>query len=252
MSAPTPNSEDMTTTPAISLENVQFAYKPKEPILRIDQLRIARGRHVFLHGPSGSGKTTLLSLISGVLVPQKGSITVLGQDLTQLSGSARDKLRGSQMGYIFQGFNLLPYLTVAENIALPCYLHAARRGRITAPSVSEEVVRLAYYLDIHHQLQEPVAHLSTGEQQRVAIARAVIGAPALVIADEPTSSLDPDRRDAFLALLMEMIGAARKHNDVGTTLLFVSHDPALRAHFDEALSLATITGRERMEEAPTV
>jgi putative ABC transport system ATP-binding protein len=181
-----------------------------------------------------------------------GSITVLGQELTRLSASVRDTLRGSQIGYIFQGFNLIPYLNVAENIALPCDLHSTRRARIIAPTVSEEVVRLARRLDIHTQLSSPVTHLSTGEQQRVAIARAVIGSPALVIADEPTSSLDTDRRDAFLALLTEVIGEAKKRDDAETTLLFVSHDRSLAAHFDEALSLAEISGGYGSAEAPVV
>ena len=250
--ARTPNSEDMPITPAISMQDVRFAYKPARPILHVDKLEILPGRRIFLHGPSGSGKTTLLSLISGVLVPQTGSISVLGQDLTLLSASARDRLRGSQIGYIFQGFNLIPYLTVAENIALPCDLHPERRARIIQPTVSEEVVRLANRLDIHTQLNASVTHLSTGEQQRVAIARAVIGSPALVIADEPTSSLDMDRRDAFLGLLTDVIDEAKKRDDAETTLLFVSHDRSLAAHFDEALSLAAISGGYGTAESPAV
>lgn len=233
----------MTIHPAISMQDVRFAYKPAHPILRIDQLIIPSGRRIFLHGPSGSGKTTLLSLLSGILVPQSGSITVLGQDLTRLSVSARDTLRGSQIGYIFQGFNLIPYLTVAENIALPCDVHPARRAGIAERTVSEEVIRLSHRLDIHAHLNSPVTQLSTGEQQRVAIARAVIGSPALVIADEPTSSLDTDRRDAFLALLTEAIGEAKQRENAETTLLFVSHDRSLAAHFDEALSLAQISSQ---------
>ena len=229
----------MTTEAAIHLRDVRFGYRPGNPILQIDHLSIPAGRRVFLHGPSGSGKTTLLSLISGVMVAQQGSVTVLGRDLTKLSASARDTLRGSQIGYIFQGFNLIPYLTVAENIALPCDLHPARRKRIVARSVAGEVARLARRLDIHTHLDAPVTHLSTGQQQRVAIARAIIGAPELVIADEPTSSLDTDRRDAFLALLTEVTSEAKSE----TTLLFVSHDRSLAAHFDEMLSLEGLRAR---------
>jgi putative ABC transport system ATP-binding protein len=187
-----------------------------------------------LYGPSGSGKTTLLALISGILTPQQGSVHVLGCDLTRLSPSVRDTLRGSEMGYIFQSFNLIPYLTVRENIALPCNLHAERRKRITAATLTEEVRRIATRLDIHTNLDAPVTNLSTGQQQRVAIARAIIGSPALVIADEPTSSLDTDRRDAFLDLLTEAIGETQ------ATLFFVSHDRSLAMHFDQALSLPTI------------
>ena len=230
----------MATADAVHLQNVRFAYTPERPIVRVDELCIPSGRRVFLYGPSGSGKTTLLSLISGVLVPQEGSVTVLGQDLTRMSPSARDTLRGSQIGYIFQGFNLIPYLTVAENIALPCELHPTRRARITSPTLAGEVVRLANRLEIHTHLDARVTHLSTGQQQRVAIARAIIGSPALVIADEPTSSLDTDRRDAFLDLLTEATSEATTRGNAKTTLLFVSHDRSLAAHFDETLSLAEI------------
>jgi putative ABC transport system ATP-binding protein len=228
---------------AIALAELVFAYKNGPAILRIPSLQIPTGRRVFLHGPSGSGKTTLLSLISGVLTAQQGSVEVLGRNLAKLSPGARDTLRGSEIGYIFQGFNLIPYLTVRENIALPCDLHPARRQRITASTTAEEVRRIATRLDLHAHLDAPVTHLSTGQQQRVAIARAIIGSPALVIADEPTSSLDTDRRDAFLDLLTEVTAEAR------ATLLFVSHDRSLATHFDETLSLATIN--EAAQTSPT-
>jgi putative ABC transport system ATP-binding protein len=228
----------MTPAAAIHIQGARFAYTPGHPILSIDELSIPSGRRIFVHGPSGSGKTTLLSLISGVLVPQQGTVNVLGQHLTRLSASARDTLRGSRIGYIFQGFNLIPYLTVAENIALPCDLHRSRRARISAPTVAEEVARLARRLDIHTHLNASVTNLSTGQQQRVAIARAIIGSPELVIADEPTSSLDTDRRDAFLDLLTEAVDDAKARNNAATTLLFVSHDRSLASHFDETLSLA--------------
>jgi putative ABC transport system ATP-binding protein len=238
----------MTAVSAVHMQGVHFAYKPGQTILQIDELNIASGRRIFLHGPSGSGKTTLLSLISGVLVPQRGNLTVLGQELTRLTASKRDILRGSEIGYIFQGFNLIPYLTVAENIALPCNLHSARRARIREATVVEEVRRIARRLDIHTHLEAPVTHLSTGQQQRVAIARAVIGSPALVIADEPTSALDTDRRDAFLALLTEVISEARTDDHPETTLLFVSHDRSLATHFNETLSLPALNKKAESPE----
>jgi putative ABC transport system ATP-binding protein len=233
---------------AIHLQNVRFAYTPGLPILWIDELRIQTGSSSFLHGPSGSGKTTLLSLISGVLKPQQGSVHILGEDLTRLSASARDTLRGSQIGYIFQGFNLIPYLSVEENIALPCDLHLARRARMTAPTISGEVARLARRLDIHTHLNSPVTHLSIGQQQRVAIARAIIGAPALIIADEPTSALDTDRREAFLTLLTEVTDEVKMRDNVKTTLLFVSHDRSLAVGFDSLLSLSDINLETRPAE----
>ncbi|AEU37773.1 ABC transporter ATP-binding protein [Granulicella mallensis] len=237
----------MTYDDAIQLRDVRFSYKPDSLTLGIDELTIASGRRVFLHGPSGSGKTTLLSIISGVLTPQSGSVHIVGQDLKKLSASGRDTLRGSRIGYIFQGFNLIPYLTVAENIALPCQLHPIRRNRISAATVNSEVARLARRLEIHTHLDAPVTELSTGQQQRVAIARAIIGSPELVIADEPTSSLDTDRREAFLDLLNEVITDAIRQDNSKTTLLFVSHDRSLANHFDESISLEEIATTHRPE-----
>lgn len=219
--------------PAVLLRSVSFSYPRGPEILHIDDLRITRGESVFLHGPSGSGKTTLLSLLSGVLQPTAGLVQVLGQDLGTLSPAARDTLRGERMGYIFQGFNLIPYLTVEENILLSCGLHAARRGRTQAATLSQEAARLAHRLDIHAHLHASVTQLSVGQQQRVAIARAVIGSPELLVADEPTSALDTDRRDAFLKLLTEVT----QESGAQTTLLFVSHDQTLAAHFDRAISM---------------
>lgn len=217
--------------PAVLLRSISFSYPRGPEILHVDELRIARGESVFLHGPSGSGKTTLLSLISGVLAPAAGLVQVLGQNVGTLSPAARDTLRGERMGYIFQGFNLIPYLTVEENILLPCHLHAARRARIASATLPQEAARLAHRLDLHAHLHAPVTQLSVGQQQRVAIARAVIGSPELLVADEPTSSLDTDRRDAFLQLLMELSRESQ------TTLLFVSHDRSLDAHFNRSVSI---------------
>lgn len=232
-------TENAGSSDAVLLRSATFAYARGPVILDIEELRIGQGESVFLHGPSGSGKTTLLSLISGVLQPTTGSVQVLGHDLPTMSASARDTLRGARMGYIFQGFNLIPYLSVAQNIALPCQLHPPRRANIASATLPEEVARLAKRLDIHAHLDAPVTRLSVGQQQRVAIARAIIGSPALLVADEPTSSLDTDRRDAFLNLLSEVTQEARQRG-AHITLLFVSHDRGLASHFDRSLSLAAI------------
>jgi putative ABC transport system ATP-binding protein len=222
---------DPRNHPAISFRNVRFGYRKTEPVIHVPSFDVIAGDRIFLYGPSGSGKTTFLSLISGILLPQEGEISVLGRTITRLSASSRDELRGSEIGYIFQRLNLIPYLTVAENIALPCQLHAGRRKRITSGSIAEEIERLATRLDIRAKLSSSVDRLSAGQQQRVAIARAIIGSPSIVIADEPTSSLDSARRDAFLALLTEIA------EEVGTTLLFVSHDVSLAARFKTVLAL---------------
>ena len=237
---------------ALHLRDVLFTYEPRHartpPVLDIPELRIDAGERVFLHGPSGSGKTTLLSLIAGVILPQRGTVEVLGRDLPRLSASARDQLRGSEIGYIFQSFNLIPYLSVRQNIALPCQVHAARRARISAPSLDAEIDRIAGHLDIAAHLDRPVNRLSTGQQQRVAIARAVLGRPRLVIADEPTSALDTDRRERFLSLLLDVV------DEAGATLLFVSHDHTLAHRFSRTLSLqslnrAALSSERAAEEA---
>ncbi len=224
----------MNKESAIHLRDVVFAYPRGPQILDIDEFRVSAGERAFLYGPSGGGKTTLLGILSGVLTPSSGTVRVLGQDFNRLSAAARDSVRGSSIGYIFQGFNLIPYLSTAENIALPCELHPQRRARIQSATIPHEVARLAHRLDIHAHLHAPVTQLSVGQQQRVAIARAIIGAPPLLIADEPTSALDTDRRNSFLDLLTELTQESR------ATLLFVSHDRSLATHFDRTLSLATI------------
>lgn len=224
------------TAPAIALEDLRFAYRADREVLRIPALQVPAGERVFLHGPSGSGKTTLLGLIAGVLSPTAGRVTILGHDLGALRPHARDAFRGVHLGYLFQLFNLIPYLSVTENIALPVRLHPARLARIAGGegAIAGEARRLAERLELGAYVDTPVTELSVGQQQRVAAARALIGAPELVIADEPTSALDADLRDRFLELLFERCAEA------GATLLFVSHDLSLGARFDRVLSLPTL------------
>lgn len=219
---------------AVALEDLVFGYRPGREVLRIAALSIAAGERVFLHGPSGSGKTTLLGLTAGVLAPQQGRVKILGQDLAQLPSSRRDAYRGSHIGYLFQLFNLIPYLSVLENIALPCRLHAIRRDRLGTTPIEAEARRLAERLELGAFIDTAVTELSVGQQQRVAAARALIGRPELVIADEPTSALDTDLRDRFLELLFECC------DEAGATLLFVSHDLSLGARFDRVISLPTM------------
>lgn len=220
---------------AIAIEDLVFGYRPGREVLRLGTLTVAAGDRVFLHGPSGSGKTTLLGLIAGVLTPTEGRVRILGQDLATLPSSQRDGYRGTHIGYLFQLFNLIPYLSVTENIALPCRLHAKRRARIGGGlDIASEAERLAVRLELGQFLTTPVTELSVGQQQRVAAARALIGAPELIIADEPTSALDTDLRDRFLELLFECCDEAK------ATLLFVSHDLALGTRFHRVLSLPTL------------
>ena len=223
--------------PAIALRDVHFSYRSGPEILDIPELTVARGERVFLFGPSGSGKTTLLGLLAGILTGFTGSVEVLGRDIGKLSGSERDAFRGTHLGYIFQLFNLIPYLTVEENIILPGRLHPAR-----AKSASEAHV-VAKRLGIEHLLGRAVTQLSVGQQQRVAAARALLGGPELLIADEPTSSLDYDHRERFLELLFENCALS------SSTLLFVSHDRSLAGKFDRQLSLLDFNRAHRTEAA---
>lgn len=219
------------TAPAVHLEDVRFSYGGGPLVLDVPSLRLEAGTTTFLHGPSGSGKTTLLGLLAGVLRADSGAVRVLGEDLTAMSGPRRDAFRARHVGYVFQMFNLIPYLSVSENIVLPVRMSAGRRGRIRAASPEAEARRLAEALEIDHALGQAVGALSVGQQQRVAACRALIGAPEIIIADEPTSSLDHDRRDAFLDLLLEACEGA------GSTLVFVSHDRTLASHFAQEVSL---------------
>ena len=222
---------------AVEVQGLEFAWPGQQPVLNIGELSIAAGERVFLSGPSGSGKSTLLGLIGGVLTPDSGVLRVLGQPLHELRASDRDRLRADEIGFIFQQFNLLPFLDVVTNVSLACRFSDRRRERALGQSSSEEdeAERLLRHLGIDgSMLMRPVTQLSIGQQQRVAAARALIGSPGLLIADEPTSALDSGRRVQFIELLISECESA------GTALLFVSHDLSLSTHFDRSLRLADI------------
>lgn len=220
-------------SPCVRADGLTFGYAGGPAVIDVPEFTIGRGERVFLHGPSGSGKTTLLGLVAGVLRPPPGTLFVLDKDVGALSSPARDRLRASHIGYVFQMFNLIPYLNVRDNIALPVRINAERRSRMQG-SLDEAVADAAAHLGIEELLGEKVTRLSVGQQQRVAAARALLGAPELIIADEPTSALDTDRRHAFLELLFRSV------EDAGSTLLFVSHDLGLADEFDRSLSLGEL------------
>lgn len=223
----------------ITIRSLSFRWQPQAPVvLALDALGIAAGERVFIEGPSGSGKSTLLSLLAGVSVPQQGELHVLGQRLERLGSVQRDHFRAHHIGYIFQMFNLIPYLSMVDNVMLPCRFSRSRHDKALqrSKSLEEEAMRLLDRLDMAHAdlLHRSVTALSVGQQQRVAVARALMGAPELLIADEPTSSLDADRREAFVRLLFEECTQA------GSTLVFVSHDASLEASFDRTIRLAEL------------
>ena len=224
---------------AIEIDNLIFRWQKGGPtVLALDDIRIGHGEQVFVSGPSGSGKSTLLSLLAGVTTAEQGSLQVLGQRLEQLGSVERDHFRADHIGYIFQMFNLIPYLSMVDNVTLPCRFSKARRDKAVERSetLEHEALRLLQHLDMDHDdlLGRPVTTLSVGQQQRVAAARALMGAPEIVIADEPTSSLDADRRKVFVQLLFN------ECRESGSTLIFVSHDDSLEPLFGRRIPLTEV------------
>ncbi|MCC6302791.1 MAG: ABC transporter ATP-binding protein [Gammaproteobacteria bacterium] len=226
----------------IDLRDVEFAWtRAGTPVLSLEHLYVGKGERLFLKGPSGSGKSTLLNLLGGVTVARRGSVTVLGEDLGTLSASARDRFRAEHVGYIFQLFNLVPYLSVLDNVLLPLRFSATRREHVrTRGGARAEAGRLITQLGLGAALLDrPATDLSVGQQQRVAAARALIGGPELVVADEPTSALDADTRALFIRLLMDECASQ------GATLVFVSHDASLEPLFDRGLALNDLNRSRR-------
>jgi len=223
----------MTGEPVISLKDVRFAWRKGEPVLDIAAFELGAGESVFLSGRSGSGKSTLLGILCGVMGPSSGEVRMLGQDLTAMRSAQRDQFRADHLGVIFQMFNLLPYLTVRDNVTLPCRFSASRNAAASqSGGRNQEARRLLERLGVGPELHgRKATALSVGQQQRTAVARALIGGPELILADEPTSALDADTRDAFIALLKEECAAR------GSALVFVSHDAALASHFNRHVDM---------------
>lgn len=206
--------------PALELKSLLFSWPNQSPLIDIPALELQRGEHLFIYGSSGSGKTTLLNLLSGIYPCQQGDILIAGESMAALSAAKRDRLRASSIGVVFQQLNLIPYLSVLQNVLLV----SAFSKKI--PQAQQRARYLLQKLGLEQYLwQAPANQLSVGQQQRVAIARALLTQPALLIADEPTSALDHKHRDSFMQLMLSEAELC------GTTVVFVSHDPALRAYF---------------------
>ena len=225
--------------PAIEIQDLRFGWGPGAPLLDIAGFSLSAGERVLLHGPSGCGKSTLLGLVGGVLVPGSGSVQLLGRPFSALPGSRRDAFRAEHMGFIFQLFNLVGYLSVLDNVLLPLRFSARRRARVADPPAEARRLLASLGLDDPALVARSVGELSVGQQQRVAAARALLGRAEILVADEPTSALDADARDSFLELLMRECAAG------GTSVLFVSHDRALAPRFDRSLSLAELNRTAR-------
>lgn len=220
----------MTTKPkipAIELKNIVFSYPSSGWKLEIPQLQLEAGQHLFIQGASGSGKTTLLNLLGGVTTASQGEIWLSGVALHKLSAAKRDTLRAEKIGVVFQQLNLIPYLSVLDNVLLSA--HFAGQKRL---AVRLRATELLNRLGLDESLfKQPASRLSVGQQQRVAIARALLTQPVLLIADEPTSALDADNRDAFMQIMLA------EADRCGTTVIFVSHDRALQPYFCSRLDM---------------
>lgn len=217
---------------AISVDKVGFQYTADKPVINIPTWHLQQSEHVFLQGPSGCGKSTFLSLLCGILLPQQGSINILDTDITQLKASKRDRFRAQHIGVVFQQFNLVPYLSILDNIQLAMYFAGSK---VSVQVATQNIHSLLDALQLPTcMLAEKARDLSVGQQQRVAIARALINRPELLIVDEPTSALDAAAKDAFMQILIE----TAKQSEAA--LVFVSHDKALASHFDRIEALPDI------------
>jgi len=192
-------------------------------VLRGISVEIHKGESVFLCGASGAGKTTLLYTLAGLEVPESGTVLFEGVDLYKGSDSSRAKLRNNRIGFVFQGYFLLPELTALENVLLPTMI-----GRKPERERAEKALaRVGLGERLHHL----PAELSGGEQQRVAIARALMNEPSIIFADEPTGNLDSKTGEGIVELLLSVV------REMGTTLVVVTHDPVLAHRGDRLLEI---------------
>jgi putative ABC transport system ATP-binding protein len=211
-------------------------------VWRLQEFRVTRGERVLITGPSGCGKTTLLNLLAGLLRPDSGTITVCGAQVHGLSTAAADRFRGETLGLVFQSFQLLPALSVLQNLLI-----GARYGRKWEPDEAKQ--RALHLLDevgLRDRLQHKPAQLSLGEQQRVAIARALINEPPVLLADEPTASLDQANGGRVLDLLFALCEEHR------STLVTVSHDQQIASRFDRMVDLSACMQRDDAREVAHV
>lgn len=218
----------------LCIENLRFKWpSASSPTLAIAHLEVHAGETVFIRGPSGSGKSTLLSLIAGVITADAGSVKLLGKDWRDVTPSQRDRLRADHVGYIFQQFNLLPYLSALDNVLLACRFSHKRAQR--AGDISAFAKQLLTQIGIQpSDWHRPASEMSVGQQQRVAAARALLGRPDLVIADEPTSALDETTRESFMSLFLAAC------QEAGSAVIFVSHDDRLAERFQRQLDLSKL------------
>ena len=216
----------LKTISATKLGKTVFTNNESLSILHDISFEIEAGESVAIIGASGSGKSTLLSLLAGLDTPSTGEVCVMGKSLNSLDEDGRAKLRGLYTGFVFQSFQLLPHLTALENVMLP--------AEISGLDLQNARIQAEYWLDkvgLSHRLKHLPKTLSGGEQQRTALARAFINKPAILFADEPTGSLDEASGTRVIELLFEL------NREANSTLILVTHDPALAAKCSRQLLL---------------
>lgn len=225
----------------IVIKDLLFQYGNTDFSLRLGELSIERGARTALLGPSGSGKTTLLHLIAGILVPQRGSIRVADVNLAQLSDAARRNFRISRIGFVFQDFELVEYLSVRENILLSFLINGSLK---LDTAVRKQARHLADSMGLGDKLNRPVGRLSHGEKQRVAICRALLPGPKVLLADEPTGELDPVNKRRIVQILFDR--ATRTE----ATLIVVTHDHSILEGFDRVIDFQDFTdlAKSRVED----
>lgn len=198
-------------------------------ILADIEMTIESGETVAIVGASGSGKSTLLGLLAGLDVPSSGTVKIFGEDLFSRDEDARAALRAAKIGFVFQSFQLLPHLTALENVLLPMELS----GRVPDGRNATDAAReLLGRVGLGERLSHYPKYLSGGEQQRVALARAFVGRPPILLADEPTGSLDARTGEAVIELMFEL------NRERGSTLVLVTHDPGVAARCSRRIELA--------------
>ncbi len=222
--------------PIIAIERLAFQYAEGDFHLHIPELQIAAGTKAALIGPSGSGKTTLINLLAGIVPAGSGQIRVHGASLDRFDDAERRRFRIANIGFVFQDFALLDYLTILDNILHP---YRINRALDLTPRAREHAVHLAAAMGIADKLKRHVRHLSQGEKQRAAICRALVTRPPLLLADEPTGNLDPANKSHILQHLFRYV------EESGATLVAVTHDHGLLGGFDRVVDFQAFERPQR-------
>ena len=220
----------------IHCNNVRFAY-PGDPFsLSVDEFAIESGEKIAFVGPSGCGKTTLLNLIAGILIPESGSVEVASKEISAMSFSERQRFRRDTIGLIPQNFELLDYLTLRENLLVPCWMgENSVKDRSVIASRAEELAERAGIVDL---LAKYPSRVSQGERQRAALCRGLVLEPSLILADEPTGNLDPENQEKIVSLLLE------EADTIGASVIMITHEPSLQPRFDRVVNVLELRGKE--------